>query len=170
MNRNDQQFMAQRIRAQYMEKTPSELDVLRELDAKVKRPANVFAYTFATPATTQSSSVSDAKYNSIFNIVNVDDVISYIPLSEWNFGRYGITREFDMKASGLTSEWCSVTGQKAYNAIRKSIIKRVLNILYTSCGKTRSDVYEKAGPQIIDTDQYNKITERQADTTIGSLV
>ena len=46
MNRNDQQFMAQKIRTQYMEKTPSELDALRELDAKVKRPANVFAYLF----------------------------------------------------------------------------------------------------------------------------
>ena len=48
MNRNDQQFMAQKIRAQYMEKTPSELDALRELDSKVKRPANVFAYAFGS--------------------------------------------------------------------------------------------------------------------------
>ena len=48
MNRNDQLFMAQKIRAQYMEKTPSELDALRELDAKVKRPANIFAYTFGS--------------------------------------------------------------------------------------------------------------------------
>ena len=48
MNKNDQQFMAQKIRRQYMEKTPSELDALRELDAKVKRPANVFAYTFGS--------------------------------------------------------------------------------------------------------------------------
>ena len=40
--------MAQKIRTQYMEKTPSELDELRELDAKVKRPANVFAYTFGS--------------------------------------------------------------------------------------------------------------------------
>jgi hypothetical protein len=31
-----------------MEKTPSELDALRELDAKVKRPANVFAYVFGS--------------------------------------------------------------------------------------------------------------------------
>ena len=51
MNRNDQQFMAQKIRTQYMEKTPSELDALRELDAKVKRPANVFAYTFGSIST-----------------------------------------------------------------------------------------------------------------------
>ena len=48
MNKNDQQFMVQKIRTQYMEKTPSELDELRELDAKVKHPANVFAYTFGS--------------------------------------------------------------------------------------------------------------------------
>ena len=48
MNKNDQQFMAQKIRAQYMEKTSSELDALRKLDSKVKRPANVFAYIFGS--------------------------------------------------------------------------------------------------------------------------
>ena len=48
MNRNDQQFMAQKIRTQYMEKESTELDALRELDAKVKRPANVFAYIFGS--------------------------------------------------------------------------------------------------------------------------
>ena len=48
MNRNDQQFMAQKIRAQYMGKTTTELDELRILDAKVKRPANVFAYVFGS--------------------------------------------------------------------------------------------------------------------------
>ena len=48
MNRNDQQFMAQKIRTQYMEKQTSELDALRALDAKVKRPANIFAYTFGS--------------------------------------------------------------------------------------------------------------------------
>lgn len=46
MNQNDQNFIAQKIRTQYMEQQPSELDALRELDAKAKRPANVFAYTF----------------------------------------------------------------------------------------------------------------------------
>ena len=48
MNRNDQQFMAQKIRAQYMQKQSTELDALRALDAKVKRPANVFAYVFGS--------------------------------------------------------------------------------------------------------------------------
>ena len=48
MNRNDQQFMAQKIRTQYMEQPSTELDALRKLDAKVKRPANVFAYVFGS--------------------------------------------------------------------------------------------------------------------------
>lgn len=48
MNKNDQQFMAQKIRTQYVEKESNELDALRALDAKVKRPANVFAYTFGS--------------------------------------------------------------------------------------------------------------------------
>ncbi len=48
MNRNDRQFMAQRIRTQYMEKQTTELDELRELDKKVKQPANVFAYIFGS--------------------------------------------------------------------------------------------------------------------------
>ena len=48
MNKNDQQFMAQKIRTQYMEKESTELDALRELDAKVKRPANIFGYVFGS--------------------------------------------------------------------------------------------------------------------------
>lgn len=50
MNRNDQEFIVQKIRTQYMEKdsTRTELDALRELDAKVKKPANVFAYVFGS--------------------------------------------------------------------------------------------------------------------------
>ncbi|MBE6841194.1 MAG: dihydropteridine reductase [Ruminococcus sp.] len=50
MNRNDTEFMVQKIRTQYMKKDSSEknLDLLRELDAEVKRPANVFGYVFGS--------------------------------------------------------------------------------------------------------------------------
>ena len=37
---------AQKIRAKYQEKQITDLDTLRELDKKVKRPANAFAYTY----------------------------------------------------------------------------------------------------------------------------
>ena len=48
MNKNDQEFLVQKIRTQYTEKEHSNLDALRELDRKVKRPANVFAYIFGS--------------------------------------------------------------------------------------------------------------------------
>ena len=48
MNKNDQQFIVQKIRTQYMEKESTEIDDLRELDAQVKRPANIFAYVFGS--------------------------------------------------------------------------------------------------------------------------
>ena len=48
MNRNDQDFLVQKIRTQYTEKEHTCLDELKELDIKVKRPANVFAYIFGS--------------------------------------------------------------------------------------------------------------------------
>ena len=48
MNNKDSQFLVQKIRTQYTEKQHTELDALKALDAKVKRPANVFAYTYGS--------------------------------------------------------------------------------------------------------------------------
>lgn len=48
MNKNDQKFIVEKIRTQYMEKGPSEIDELKALDSKVKRPVNIFAYLFGT--------------------------------------------------------------------------------------------------------------------------
>ena len=48
MSNHDQEFLVQKIRTQYTEKQHTELDALKELDAKVKRPANVFAYTYGS--------------------------------------------------------------------------------------------------------------------------
>lgn len=50
MNRNDKQFIVDKIRSQYVEKQATELDTLRALDAKVKRPANIFSYIFGSIA------------------------------------------------------------------------------------------------------------------------
>ena len=48
MNNNDSQFLVQKIRTQYTEKQYTELDELKALDRKVKRPANVFGYTYGS--------------------------------------------------------------------------------------------------------------------------
>lgn len=50
MNRNDQEYLIQKIRTQYTEKAHTELDALKALDKKVKAPANRFAWTFGTIA------------------------------------------------------------------------------------------------------------------------
>lgn len=48
MNRNDQNFLVQKIRTQYTEKQHTQLDALKALDAKVKRPVYVFSYLFGS--------------------------------------------------------------------------------------------------------------------------
>ena len=48
MSSNDQEFLVQKIRTQYTEKQHTELDELKALDAKVKKPANVFAYIYGS--------------------------------------------------------------------------------------------------------------------------
>lgn len=46
MNKNDQQFLVEKIRTQYTEKEYTQLDELKALDRKVKKPANVFGYVW----------------------------------------------------------------------------------------------------------------------------
>ncbi len=50
MNKNDREYLVQKIRAQYTENAHPELDALRTLDRKVKAPANAFAYSFGSAA------------------------------------------------------------------------------------------------------------------------
>lgn len=46
MNRNDQEFLVQKIRTQYTEKDDSPLSELKKMDSRVKKPAYIFAYVF----------------------------------------------------------------------------------------------------------------------------
>ena len=48
MNKNDKEFLVQKIRTQYTEKENTQLDALKKLDVKVKKPANIFAYVFGS--------------------------------------------------------------------------------------------------------------------------
>lgn len=48
MNKNDQQYLVQKIRTQYTEKEYTQLDELKALDKKVKTPAAAFAYIFGS--------------------------------------------------------------------------------------------------------------------------
>ena len=48
MSKDEKDFLVQKIRTQYTEKEYTELDELKELDKRVKRPANIFAYIFGS--------------------------------------------------------------------------------------------------------------------------
>ncbi len=48
MNKNDREFLVEKIRTQYTEKQSTQLDELRALDKKVKKPANVFGWFFGS--------------------------------------------------------------------------------------------------------------------------
>lgn len=48
MSANETKLKVEQIRSQYEVKLPTDLDRLKALDAKVKRGANIFGYTYGT--------------------------------------------------------------------------------------------------------------------------
>ena len=44
----DKEFMVEKIRSQYTEQKHTELDALKALDAEVRKPANIFGYTYGS--------------------------------------------------------------------------------------------------------------------------
>lgn len=79
----------------------------------------VFGYTFATPNTTTRKLAHDYKYSTIFNVVNEDDFVPCVPMSQWGFIRYGKTATIDM-TDAYQNEWHSVTGSNWYNEMADS--------------------------------------------------
>lgn len=57
----------------------------------------VISYGYASPATTTSKNVADAKYDSIHNYICEDDMITQILQKSWGFDRYGKTVSFALK-------------------------------------------------------------------------
>lgn len=59
----------------------------------------VYAYTFASPATTLNPEARDARYDNIFNIANPADIMPSLPLRSWGYERYGIDLELPVDGS-----------------------------------------------------------------------
>lgn len=71
-----------------------------------------FTYTFASPNTTTKGNIKN--YKSIFNVVNEDDFVPYLPMNDWKFGKYGRIAKIDMTSS-MQKEFRDKTGFFAYN-------------------------------------------------------
>lgn len=67
------------------------------------------AYTFACPNATLAG--GSQGYESIFNAVNEDDLVPYLPFTSWGYGRYGRTAVIDM-SEAMRAEWKSMVGKK----------------------------------------------------------
>ena len=77
MNRNDKEFIVQKIRTQYTEKENTQLDALKKLDVKVKKPANVFAYIFGSIAAIIMGSGMSLVMTDISETVGIENPMLY---------------------------------------------------------------------------------------------
>lgn len=91
-----------------------------------------FGYTFATPATTTAEDAADTK--TVFNVINTDDFITYYPLNQWGFVRYGV----DLKVSGTeyADAYNALTG-KTYVSAQGS----AMDSLFAAYDITRENAY-----------------------------
>ena len=71
----DQALLVLKIRTQYTEKQHTELDELKELDAKVKRPANVFAYTYGSVSAIVMGSGMSLVMTEIGTIIGISNAM-----------------------------------------------------------------------------------------------
>ena len=119
-----------------------------------------FTYTFAGASSTTDSNAEN--YKTIFNIVNEDDIIPYLPLSTWGFKKYGIVKSISVqdhyenkwgKAQKGTWEW--LTGDD-YNNDRGT--QRTLNT-FKKIASNRNELY------ILDSSSDGKVWENNLGHT-----
>ena len=105
----------------------------------------VFAYTFASPNTTTLSTANSAsKYQCIFNIINEDDYVTKLPMTGWNFRRYGVDKAGSVNEN-YKAEWNDLTFYSGTYNCDTIGMNRVLNAL-TAIASNRNACYlEVAG-------------------------
>jgi hypothetical protein len=87
---------------------------------------NLYAYTFATPnviQTSNSAQPEDKIYNNIINFINAEDIVPYVPLSKWDYWKYGrtfafptskLSTKFDSILVKLATEYQKLSGENEY--------------------------------------------------------
>ena len=72
MNKNDQAFLVEKIRTKYTEKEHSKLYELKALDAKVKKPAKVFACIFGSVSAVIMGAGMSLVMTDIGSVIGID--------------------------------------------------------------------------------------------------
>jgi hypothetical protein len=104
--------------------------------------------------------MKDSKYDSIFNMVNSRDVVSYVPLPQWGFGKFGKDITLDIGSLGLEGMWCYRTGQSSYNTLEKGLLNLALSRIASDCASSWGEMFDYSGSQNISDDQYDMIPDR----------
>jgi len=122
---------------------------------------HIYAYTFATPNVTKDSEAKNtAKYSNIWNFVNPEDFVPYMPCSVdgWNYWKYGTTIAFESwsgKAiANLNTKFRGITGNSfsdysfAWHGAVQNLVKNLHKV-----AKTSNDFYDNE-PLVVSLGRY----------------
>ena len=102
----------------------------KEYEDRYNRNKNIkpYTYTFGTPRVSLESKSKLRSYKTIFNIVNEDDVVTYLPMKSWGYERYGRDIEFSIDSSNaLKKAWLYKKYAKTMNDLGESSIEQLIN-------------------------------------------
>ena len=95
-----------------------------------------FTYAFATPNVSTNPAVRE--YQTIFNIINEDDIVPLFPPAQWGFTRFGrditVSLAGNEEAGGLFTQL--TRARYMYNSNKSAVIDGILDII-----PTREQVY-----------------------------
>jgi len=123
-----------------------------------------FTYTYATPATTTVSQETADSYQTIFNVINTDDLVPYLPAKEWGgFKCYG-TCLYDSTLNH-TDRYTSICGASYSSAGGSSLGASVATI-----ASTREALYEPDRSSMGTIDKGWHVSQLTAQTLYDQAV
>lgn len=132
-------------------------------DKRIAAGYTVYCYTFASPTTTVYGGAHQSKYDCIFNIINEDDLVPQLPLSTWNFRRYGIDKTMSVEDS-CAGEWDRLVSNALTYTSRPTSMQNTVSALQgVSSSRENCYVYRT------DTSGYHSITKTTADSRDTAL-
>jgi hypothetical protein len=119
-----------------------------------------FTYTFAAPNPTTDNTTGS--YKTIFNVVNQDDIIPYLPLSNWGFNKYGVVKDISVENHYENKWWSAQKGTwewlTGYDYNNDGGTQRTLDA-FAKIANSRSQLY------VLDSSSDGKVWENNMGHT-----
>lgn len=119
-----------------------------------------FAYCYATPAVSQE--INYTKYKTIYNLINENDLIPYVPAASWGFHPLGTTIMGDIWKEEYQKEWQDHVNHKFTKFGAKELAQVLANLV-----KTRQEIY--TADKLNEDEEYvwSDIYETKEDAQAG---